>query len=166
MEEKNQRSQSVILNKSVYALNDYHKSVLLCGLNFVPTPNWNNHTADKEQLNLVSHVRRVEWDHVLKSEEESCSTRALPDKLKLQKYNRPDRDLIEYRVSYYCNLMSAKLHSIKPLAKENFYRKNNLNKEERKALSELTDLVKNNKIVICRSDKDGKIIIVDFDDYN
>ena len=36
----------------------------------------------------------------------------------------------------------------------------------RSALKEITDLVKKRTIVICRSDKDGKIVIVDYDDYN
>ena len=43
---------------------------------------------------------------------------------------------------------------------------NNLNQSELSALHSLRKLVNNNEIVICKADKDGKIVIVNFGDYN
>ena len=34
------------------------------------------------------------------------------------------------------------------------------------ALTELNEQVRNKNIVICRSDKDGKLVVLNFDDYN
>ena len=43
--------------------------------------------------------------------------------------------------------------------------RNNLSNELRNSLSKLMKLTKKNEIVICKSDKDSKILIVDFCDY-
>ena len=44
--------------------------------------------------------------------------------------------------------------------------KNNLSKEQRKSFSKLAKLTEERKIVICRADKDGKIVILNYDDYD
>ena len=38
--------------------------------------------------------------------------------------------------------------------------KNNLNNKQRKLLRDVNSLVRNNEIIICRADKDGKIIVI------
>jgi len=47
------------------------------------------------------------------------------------------------------------------------YRTNNsLSHEERKNLSKLAKLTEERKIVICRADKDGKIVILNYVDHD
>ena len=46
-----------------------------------------------------------------------------------------------------------------------YRKKNNLNHDQRKALTELRSMIRNNEIVICRANKDGKIVIITHDDY-
>ena len=43
---------------------------------------------------------------------------------------------------------------------------NNLSHKERKSLSKLAKLTEERKIVICRADKDGKIVILNYEDYD
>ena len=42
----------------------------------------------------------------------------------------------------------------------------NLSKEQRKSFSKLVKLTEERKIVICRADKEGKIVILNYDDYD
>jgi len=58
--QQNERPNSMVLNKSKHDLNLNHKLLLLRGLNFVPTPNWNERIQDAEWLNLMSHICRAE----------------------------------------------------------------------------------------------------------
>ena len=90
----------------------------------------------------------------------------MPPKLKIPKFNRPDKDLLSQQVNAYCESVSAKLRSVKPMVKEMFYSKNNLNKNEQLALNDLHMLVCDEKIVVCRADKDGKVLVVNYEDYN
>ncbi|MEC8568508.1 MAG: hypothetical protein VXY56_09565, partial [Pseudomonadota bacterium] len=46
-----------------------------------------------------------------------------------------------------------------------YKRKNNLNHKLKKAYNELIGLVNTKRIVICRAGKDGKVVILNFDDY-
>ena len=135
------------------------------GLNFVPTPNWTKEVELNERLNLAMHVRRVEWDDIL-PREENIFENEMPPKHKISKFNRPDKDLLSQQVNAYCESVSAKLRSVKPMVKEMFYSKNNLNKNEQLALNDLHMLVRDEKIVVCRADKDGKVLVVNYKDYN
>ena len=58
------------------------------------------------------------------------------------------------------------MRSIEKLVKTDYRQKNNLKKSEQKAVEELTIAVKNKQIAICKSDKDGKIVLVNYHDYN
>jgi len=59
-----------------------------------------------------------------------------------------------------------KLRSLKEEVQKNYRKKNNMPKEQRNSLNKLNSLVKNRHIVICSSDKDGKIVILNYEDYN
>ena len=135
------------------------------GLNFVPTPNWTKEVELNERLNLAMHVRRVEWEDILPREENTFENE-MPPKLKIPKFNRPDKDLLSQQVNAHCESVSAKLGSVKPMVKEMFNSKNNLNKNEQLALNNLHMLVRDEKIVVCRADKDGKVLVVNCEDYN
>ena len=135
------------------------------GLNFVPTPNWTKEVEFNERLNLARHVRRIEWEYILPREENSFENE-MPPKLKIPKFNRPDKDLLSQQVNAYCESVSAKLRLVKPMVKEMFYSKNNLNENEQLALNDLRMLVRDEKIVVCRADKDGKVLVVNYEDYN
>ena len=58
------------------------------------------------------------------------------------------------------------MRSIEKLLKADNREKNNLKKSERKAVEELRIAIKNKQIVICKSDEDGKIVVVNYHDYN
>ena len=69
-------------------------------------------------------------------------------------------------MNVYCESVSAKLRPVKPMVKEMFYSKNNLNKNEQLASNDLRMLVRDEKIVVCRADKHGKVFVVNYEDYN
>ena len=59
----------------------------------------------------------------------------------------------------YGELVSSKLHNLKPAVAKLYRTSNNLNRDLRTALVEFINLVTNTNIVICKADKDGKIIV-------
>ena len=63
-------------------------------------------------------------------------------------------------------MVCTKLRNIKPLVLKAYQTKNNLSKEQRKSFSKLAKLTEERKIVICRADKDGKIAILNYDEYD
>ena len=168
---KSERSKAIrkeninsnIINKSDYPIEDTHKNLLALGLNFAPTPYWNENVMDGEWLNLISHIRRVEWDDVLIDNNEQNT---LPNKLIIPKFNRPDKNLINDKIHAYYNSVSGKLHNLESKVTHQYKKHNNLNHVQRNALLELRDLVKERKIVICKTDKDGKLVVVNYTDYN
>ena len=89
----------------------------------------------------------------------------LPPKLKLPKFNRRNSKLLDNSMFIYCELVSFKLRNLKPAVTKLYRTSSNLNPDLLTALKELINLVKNKSIVICKADKDGKIIVLDFDDY-
>jgi len=172
--QQNERVNSMVLNKSNHDLNLNHKLLLLRGLNFVPTPNWNERIQDVEWLNLMSHIRRAEWNHVYNNSNDESETNDecidlvdLPQKLKIKKFNRPQPSQLNDKMVTYRELISTKLPNLEPQVakfratnKEMFQKHNNLRLNLRKALQELSNLVNSNKIVICRSDKNGKLLLL------
>ena len=59
----------------------------------------------------------------------------------------------------------SKLRGLETHARANYWKKNNLSPLMKNSLQELTELVNAKKIVICKADKDGKILIIDYEDY-
>ena len=164
---KSQRmAEDMILNKSDYDIKLEHKLLLLKGPNFVPTPNWSGRTEDEEYLNFLAHIWRVEWDGVITENEDQFQTDKIPSKLQIKIFNRPDKDLVDAKTRADVNSVHSKLKTIKVSSKNSYRNNNNLNFNQRMALDYLQNLVKKCKIVICKSDKNGKIIIVNFKNYN
>ena len=50
--------------------------------------------------------------------------------------------------------------------KQNFRCCNNLMTDMQKSLNKIKELVRSKQIVICKADKDGKILIIDYDEYD
>ena len=90
----------------------------------------------------------------------------MPKKLKIPKFSRPESGKIDEETKTYVEMVCTKLRNIKPLVLKAYRTKNNLRKEQRKSFSKLAKLTEERKIVICRADKDGKIIILNYDDYD
>ena len=114
---------------------------------------------DAEWVNLISHIRRVEWASVNEDDDPDTDAKSepLPKKPKLQKYNWPNPHRLKENVKVYRDIITAKLRCLEPHA-SNFYKtKNNLSSNLRSALQELNKAVKSNEIVICKSDKDVKL---------
>ena len=84
----------------------------------------------------------------------------MPSKLKVPKFNHPNPELLDNFMLIYRELVSSKLHNLKPAAIKLHRTSNNLNPDLRIALKELINLVKNKNNVICKFDKDGKIIVL------
>ena len=164
-EEEILRASSIVLNKSNVVLNDNHRLLLSKGFNFVPTPKWNEAIESSEWLSLSQHTRSCEWSSVI-GDNERNEVKEIPKKLKIPKTNRPDIDLVDEKTKTYLEMARSKLRNVQPFVDEMYKRKNNLNHEMKKAYSELVGLVNTKKIVICRADKDGKVVILNFDDYN
>ena len=159
------RANAVILNKSEIVLTDNHKLLLARGFNFVPTPKWNSRNENNEWLNLIRHIRSCEWASIFQDEGKTDFTN-LPNKLKIPKYNRPNKEEVEENIQVYCEMARTKLRTTKQKVVDNYYRCNNLNTSLKLALNQLISYVTERKIVFCRSDKDGKIVVLNFHDYN
>ena len=117
----------------------------------------------------MRHIRSVEWQNVLNKDNQENDMNYktfLPDKLKIQKLNRPINNLVDEKIKTYCSMTTNKIRNLEVKVKEQYSKRNNLNIKLKIALYELNKKVRNKKIVICRSDKDGKLIILNFDDYN
>ena len=164
-----QRANEMILNKSTITLSDDDKIFLIQGLNFAPTPSWNSKTETTEWLNSQSHIHKVEWNNVLSienNENKNQEWHNLLTKLKVPKMSRPNLDLVDDKTKAYCEAVTSKLRNLKPLVEFSFKYRNNMSQDLRTSFKYLKKLVKNRKIVICRADKDGKRLVLDFKDYN
>ena len=157
---KNQRmAEDMILNKSDYDIKLEHKLFLLKGLNFVPTPNWSGRTEDEECLNFLAHIRRVEWDSVITENEDQFQTDKIPSKLRIKKFNRPDKDLVDAKTRADVNSVHSKLKTIKVSSKNSYRNNNNLNFNQRMALDYLQNLIKKCKIVFANLTKMEKLLL-------
>ena len=118
----------------------------------------------------------MEWEHIFKTSEleEDCSSEdssdenevdKIPAKLQFVKHNRPNTDQIDEETKAYTDLCTAQLRNLKPKLSEQFQRCNNLSKELQGSLKKLTSLAKDGDYVFCRSDKDGKIVIISREDF-
>ena len=75
-------------------------------------------------MNLFSHIRRVEWQDVLADENEEINENdadKLPNKLKITKSNRPDKELVSDKVHAYQKSVSGKLRKIGSRVRESFH---------------------------------------------
>ena len=90
----------------------------------------------------------------------------LPKKLKISKFSRPKSGKIDEETKTYVEIVCTKLRYIKPLVLKEYRTKNNLWNEQRKSFSKLAKLTEERKIVTCRADKDGKIVILNYEDYD
>ena len=111
--------------------------------------------------------KRAQWKdfHENKDIEETDQKTHIPTKLKIPTISLPPQTDISKEIKNYTKLIHRKVETLKEKVKQNFKFKNNLNNEMKIALKELKKLVNQNKIVITNSDKDGKILILNFEDY-
>jgi len=158
------KADKMILNKSSLQLDDHDKALLCKGLSFAPTPNWSKSVENAKWINAWQHVRRTEWNAVLGEKDDSDFV--LPKKLSMPKASRPDSAKIDQETKTYVEMVFSKLRNIKPLLLEAYRTNNNLSHEERKSLSKLPKLTEERKIVIYPADKDCKIVILNYADYD
>ena len=79
--------------------------------------------------------------------------------------SRPNLDLVDDKTKAYCEVTS-KLRNLKQLVRFSFKYRNNMSQYLRSSFKYLKKLFKDRKIVICRVDKDGKLLVITFKDYN
>ena len=79
---------------------------------------------------------------------------------------RPNLDLVDDKTKAYCEAVTSKLRNLKPLVEFSFKYRNNMSQDLRTSFKYLKKLVKNRKIVIYRAHKGGKLLVLDFKDYN
>jgi len=63
-------------------------------------------------------------------------------------------------------MVFSKLRNVRLLVLDAYRTNNNPLKEQKKSLCKLAKLTEERKIVICRADKDGKIITLNYEDYD
>ena len=176
LDELQQQASRVIVNKSDLVLSESDNELLLLGLSFILTPRPSASELEQEWTELNQHIRRVEWEHIFKtseldedgSSEDSCDDDEadnIPAKLQFVKHNRPNTDQIDEETKAYTDLCTAQLRNLKPKLSEQFQRRNNLSKVLQGSLKKLTSLAKDGDYVFCRSDKDGKIVIISREDF-
>ena len=134
------------------------------GLNFVPTPCWTEKIETTEWLNLLHHIRRIEWSYVFNDGDHNKVL--LPEKLKVTKFSRPRIEDLYKKTIAYTQMITSKLRNLKEKVIDNFKRRNNLNAVLNKSFKKLKKLVRNNDIIVCKTDKDGKLVIIDLATYN
>jgi len=106
----------------------------------------------------------MKWSHIFgKNENELAS---LPPKLKISKSSRPPKDQLSEEIVVYEEMADVKLRHLSEAANTNYCKNNNLSPSMRKALQELIGLVKTKQVVICRTDKDDRIVIISYGDYH
>ena len=82
----------VVLNKSKFELTEEEMELLCHGLNFAPTPRWNDHTENIELFNLHQHIRRIEWHSILGKNDDTTQYPKMSDKLKIPKFSSPAKE--------------------------------------------------------------------------
>jgi len=85
--------------------------------------------------------------------------------LKIPNFSRPESGKIDEKNKTYVEMVCTKLRNIKPLVLK-AYRKKQFVEGTKKKFSKLAKRTKERKIVICREDKDGKIVILNYEDYD
>ena len=156
-------AQKMILNKSSIELDDHDKA-FITQRSETPTPNWSQSIENAEWLNIQQHVRRTERSAVLGEKHEGDFV--LPKQLNIPKLSRPESGKIDEETKTYVEMVCTKLRSIKPLVLKAYPTKNNLSKEQRKCFTKLAKPTEERKIVIDRANKDGKIVILNYEDYD
>ena len=157
---------SIVLNKSSIDLSNDVKELLAKGLNFVPTPKWNENICDQEWCFLTEHTRRVEWADIFKNNENMQNEECLPTKLIIPKFSRPPTESLTEEVATYKKLVETKLGNLGPKVEKQYLHNNNLPFRLKQALKTIKMLISEQKVVVCRTDKDGKILIVNYSDYH
>jgi len=156
-----------ILNFSSIELIEDQILLLGKGFGFVPTPE-----ADKlktqEWLSAIQHIRREEWRDIFYERDQESNglnineeIEVLPEKLKIIRYNRPNSDLCSPEIKEYANGITGGFHNFSSWASLTSC---NMSSSSRKGLNNLIKSC-NKEIMICQSDKDGKLIICDMIDY-
>ena len=85
---------------------------------------------------------------------------------KFPNYSRPDRSQLDDKKVAYSECVSAKMGNVRENAKLLYAKKNNLSPELRKSFARIQNLVQDCSITVCKADKDGKIVDLDYVDYD
>ena len=104
---------SIVLNKFSIDLSNDVKELLAKGLNFVPTPKWNENICDKEWCFLTEHTRRVEWADIFKNNDNTQNEECLPTKLIIPKFSTPPIESLTEKVATYKKLVETKLRNLR-----------------------------------------------------
>ena len=165
---ENKNLDDIILNKSSLELNNCDKELLSFGNQFIPTPKWEEKVVQKERENLLKHIRSIEWKDYFKNKETPSDKEYdynLSNKLSIPNFSRPDRSEISKDTKSYIQNIINKFKNLKHKVINMHKFRNNLNKSLQFSLRKLRMKTQNKEIVIGYSDKDGKTIIMDYNDY-
>ena len=132
----------------------------------MPTPKWNENICDQEWCFLTEHTRRVEWADIFKNNENTQNEECLPTKLIISKFSRPPTESLSEEVATYKKLVETKLRNLGPKVEKQYLHINNLPFRLKQALKTIKMLISKQKVDVCRTDKDGKILIVNYSDYH
>ena len=104
-------------------------------------------------------------DNPVIDKDQSLET-SIPKKLNIPKSSRLELEPLDDKTKAYCDATTTKLRNLKPKAIQNVCYRNNLTTDMQKSLNKIKELLRSKQIVICRADKDGKILITDYDEYD
>ena len=89
-EQKLEKMNDIILNKSSIDFNDNDKLLFSHRLKFALTLNWTSFIEKLEWYNHIQHIHRIEWNDFIQKEHDdgNCAISDLPYKLKIPKFSR------------------------------------------------------------------------------
>ena len=112
----------------------------------------------------MQHIRKVEWNSYLNDSNDENRI-IIPKKLRVPNNSRPPNEQLDKKITTYVEMTKNKLRNVEKIVQCNYNKKNNIRIELQESLHSLKKLINDKTIVICKSDKDRKIIVVNYEDY-
>ena len=105
-------------------------------------------------------------NNILGNNPDATEKPKIPEKLKVPKISRPNSADLDDKTIACRECVTTKVRNLEQHAKFLYSERNNLTSDLRFSLAKLKKLVYDRHIIICRADKDGKIIILNYADYD
>ena len=115
---------------------------------------------------LTQHIKRVEWADTFKNNENPQNEECLLTKLIIPNFSRSLTESLTEEFATYKKIVKTTLRNLGLKVENQCLHNNNLPFRQKLALKTIKMLISEQKFVVCRRDKDGKILIVNYSDYH